>query len=272
MTQYVRIDGAWKTVDRSYVKIAGAWKEVNQTFVKIDGEWESLSVPAPNLIGLTTTEADAAIVSAQLVKGTASSGFTSNSALNNRVGLQSIAAGTLVPPGTVIDYTFTTFLATPAKPTLTYVGTTGRFRINNYNASFIYTLSAGTRAADIVTLPGANTSATVSAQSFSGGDSSPSTSYAQKSASFTPDTRYSYPCGTACDTCQYCGCECGGGGCGCYPGASQSWGQCGCPGTMCWYGSYSCNCRTVYCSGGSAPALINEPGYIWSGAEWYQIT
>lgn len=268
-TQYVSIVN--KIPDSGKPELP-VWKEVSTTFVKVNGVWESLSVPVPDLAGLSPEQADAAITAAQLTKGTTSSGFTSNQSLDNKVGAQTIAAGTLVVPGTALGYTFTTYKATPEQPTLSYYGTTGKFQITNYNSSYIYTISSGTRSGSIVTLPGANTSATIKAQSFSGGDFSPTTTYEQKSARYTEDTRYSYPCGTACDTCQNCGCECAGGGCGCYPNASQSWGQCGCPGTMCWYGSYECNCRTTYCSGGSAPSLINEPGYTWTGLEWYKIT
>lgn len=269
MTQYVRVDGTWKTVDKAYVKIGGVWKDVAQVFVKGSGSWASLSVPVPDLIGLSPAQADALITSSQLTKGTVTSGFTSNASLDNKVGAQTIAAGTLVPPGSALGYTYTTFLATPPQPTLTYLGYQGRFTISNYSASYIYTVTAGTVSGSTLTLPSATSEAYVSAQSFAGGASSPTRYYANKAPSYTPDTRYSYACGTACDTCQYCGCgTCASLG----VSGSQSWGQCGCPGTMCWYGSYSCNCRTVYCSGGSAPSLINEPGYTWNGSnEWYKI-
>lgn len=271
MTQSARISGAWKVVDKTFVKIDGVWKDVAQTFVKVNGTWQSLSVPVPNLLGLSPTQADALITSSQLVKGTASSGFTSNSSLDNKVGAQSIAAGSLVVPGTAINYTFTTFLATPVKPTIEYVSATGKFRINPYNASLLYTITGGTRSGENLTLPSNFSESTIVARSFSGGDASPSTLYANKFAEYTPDTRYRYQSGTTSCNCGYraCGCECAGGGCGCYGGA-QSWGQCGCPGVMCWY-NYGCDTCPTFATGGSAPELINQPGYTWSGTEWYKI-
>lgn len=273
MTQYVRVSGAWKTVDKAYVRVSGAWKEVAQTFVRVNGVWQSLSVPVPNLAGLTTTQADAAIAAAQLTKGTVTSGYTSTAAYDNKVGAQTIAAGTLVVPGTAVGYTYTTYRATPATPTLSYYSTTGKFQITNYNSAYIYTISAGTRSGSIVTLPSGTSSATIKAQSFSGGSYSGTRTYANHVAEYTPDTRYEYDCGTYECNCGWksCGCECGGGGCGCYGNAGQSWGQCGCPGTMCWY-NYGCDTCTRRCTGGSAPQLITVTGYTWTGSEWYKIT
>lgn len=270
MTYSVRVDGAWKSIDNAYVKVGGAWKPVAQMYIKSGTSWASLSVPVPNLIGLSPAAADAAISTAQLTKGTVTSGYTSTASLDNKVGVQSVAAGTLVPPGTTIDYTYTTYLATPVTPTITYQGYQGKFTITNYNSAYIYTVTAGTVSGSTLTLPSATSTASVSAKSFAGGDSSGSQAYSNHSADYTADTRYSYACGTACDTCQYCGCgTCASLG----VSGSQSWGQCGCPSTMCWYGSYSCNCRTVYCSGGSAPALIDQPGYTWNGSnEWYKYS
>jgi hypothetical protein len=223
-------------------------------------------VAVPNLVGLTTAAADAALTAGRLTKGTATSSYTSNSALNLKVTSQSTDAGSFVVINTPISYAYTTYLATPSTPNLTYYGSQGVFKISNYNSAYLYAVTAGTISGDTVTLPGATSEAYISAKSFSGGDSSPSRYYANHSADYTADTRYSYACGTSCDTCQYCHCGTGA------PCDGQSWGQCGCPGAMCWYGSYSCNCRTNYCSGGSAPSLIDQPGYTWNGSnEWYKI-
>jgi hypothetical protein len=224
-------------------------------------------IAVPNLVGLTTTQANAALTSAGLTTGTATSSYTSTSSLDLKVSSQTVAAGTFVPRNTAISYSYTTYLATPAQPTVTYSGYRGIFKISPYNASYIYTVTAGTISGDTLTLPSATSESYVSAKSFAGGDSSASRHYANHSADYTPDTRYSYVCGSSCDTCQYCHCGTGP------PCDGQSYGQCGCPDFMCWYGSYSCNCHDNYCSGGSAPSLINQPGYTWNGSnEWYMTS
>jgi hypothetical protein len=267
MTHYVKIAGAWKLVDQPYVNVGGVWKATNQSFVKIGGVWKSLSVAVPDLIGLSPAAADAALTAAQLTKGTASSGYTSSLALDNKVGVQSIAAGTLVTPGTVVDYTYTTYLATPATPTITYQGATGKFTITNYNAAYLYEVTAGSVVGNTLTLPSATSTASVKARSFVGGDWSGSQAYSNHYADMTPDTRYCNPTGTyCCASSQYCHCGTGA------PCDSQSWGQCGCPAEMCWYGSYCTQNCTSYDCGGSAPALIDQPGYTWSGTEWYKYS
>lgn len=223
-------------------------------------------IPVPNIVGLTTTVADSTITNANLTKGTTTSVNTSNSSLNNIVASQTVAAGTFVNMGSPVGYTYNTYVATPAQPNLSYLGTTGRFTITNYNAAYIYSTTAGTISGSTLTLPSANSSATVVARSFAGGDASPGRYYENKAHSYTPDTRYCTVTGQyCCETGQYCHCGTDA------PCDGQSWGQCGCPGPMCWYGSYCTKyCDSVSC-GGSAPALINEPGYTNGGSEWYKI-
>ena len=157
----------------------------------------------------------------------------------------------------------------PVKPTVSYVSY-GAFRLTNYNPLYRYTLvpNAGTS-----TTPDSSGNFTLSSTTVactitpSFGPDGPATTVERKPASYTPDTRYCVVVGQYCSAYgQYCHCGTDA------PCDGQSWGQCGCPGSMCWYGSYCAQYSNQYNCGGSAPALINEPGYTWNGSnEWYKI-
>jgi hypothetical protein len=147
----------------------------------------------------------------------------------------------------------------------------GVFQITNYMSMFRYTLTVtnGTvsnpDSSGYFNMSSADVTCTV-VPSF--GPNGPSTTVERKSYTYTPDTRYSYPCGTyytggECTSATYVG-TCGGGNCS----------------TGCENLNYCCTARnptvthTAYCSGGSAPALIDQTGngYTNGGNEWYKIT
>lgn len=282
MTIYVRhglTADNWSLANNGYVKVDSSWIPIDQSYFN-GGTWTSLSVPVPNLVGLSPAQADAAIAAAQLVIGATGSGFTSNSSLDNKVGTQTVAAGTLVVPGSALGYTFTTFLATPATPTLSYLGSTGRFTISNYNSAFTYTVTSGTRSGSTLTLPSNSSTANVSAVSFSGGSSSASRTYQNKPFAYSCRT---IPGGQSCQTCcivpGYCYCGPPGPSGGCEGGSSPN-GQCGCGGSVpCMYGTISCqqtgscNCVTIPDSQ-VCDVLISETGngFTNGGSEWYKIT
>lgn len=157
----------------------------------------------------------------------------------------------------------------PAKPVLSWYAT-GQFKINNFNASFAYDMNvtSGTiiRSGDILTLSALTATATIT-PSF--GPSGPSATAARKPYAYTPDTRYTYDCSyTTGGECTHFSPALGAPNCG--PGSGCAQG--------CENGNYCCDSRnpTVYhqqtCTGGSAPQLITESGYVGSGTEWYVTT
>lgn len=168
--------------------------------------------------------------------------------------------------------------APPSAPVMSYVST-GVFEVSN-------TVAGATYSASLVSGSGSASQSTVNGKirfslstnparfsvtaAWSAGGSPSSADYMErKPFSYTP-----YTCGTCCGSpygCwKSCGCECGGGGCGCYGNSGQSWGQCGCPGTMCWYNWGTCQDCSSCCSGGN---LIDETGngYTNGGSEWYKL-
>lgn len=161
----------------------------------------------------------------------------------------------------------------PAKPTSTWK-TTGQFNITNYDPSLTWTVTGGTLtvavapAVPYVTLPAGYFSATVTA---SQGIQSDVLTIGHAPFAYTPGNpnppgSYQY-----FDWCG-CQCQCPGGGCACYPQPSgPSFGQCGCPGAMCWYGG-QCP-RTNPNPGGVNPPTLNPgpPGYTNNGTEWILI-
>jgi hypothetical protein len=146
----------------------------------------------------------------------------------------------------------------------------GVFQITNYMSMFRYTLTvtSGTvsnpDSSGYFNMSSADATCTVT-PSF--GPNGPSTIVERKSYTYTPDTRYTYACGSfttggECTSATYVG-TCGPGNCG-----------------SCENLNYCCNTRnpvvnnTSYCTGGSAPALIDQTGngYTNGGTEWYKIT
>jgi len=174
----------------------------------------------------------------------------------------------------------------PAKPTLVY-HSTGQFRITNYNSSFNYQTRFATGSSPTVpqlntstgiyTLGGANSGFFVSAAYAAGAPRSVE-GYMERKA-------YRYSCrnimGTCCQSC----CSLQGGNCGCVqagpsgcpPGSTPN-GQCGCggPGRECMTGTIGdvvcspCNCGPCVV-GTVCDVLVNEPGFINSGTEWYKV-
>jgi hypothetical protein len=173
----------------------------------------------------------------------------------------------------------TTFGAPPAKPSLSYV-TTGTFVINGYDSTLVYepVLVSGGGTASFnatnqrYTLSNEDAAFNIIARYAVGAPGSTPTLIERK--------KYSFSCRTVPQTCCESCCQLEGGNCFCVPGPCPSDcppnGQCGCGGDFpCTCGSIGdvvcrdCNCRD--CSFQVCDVLINEPGYINSGTEWYRI-
>ena len=174
----------------------------------------------------------------------------------------------------------TSVISIPAGPIMNYVST-GVFQISNYNSALVYETSLVIGSGSVsfnsstarYTLSGVNSGFNViSKYSASSLPSNPG--YMERKA-------YSYSCRQVTYTEAYeCNCyldaSCGGcisnpGECG--PGQSQSFGQCGCPGYMCWNYYNGVVCGTCYreaCCQTVCDVLINQPGYTNSGSEWYK--
>jgi|LakMenE18May11ns_1017448.scaffolds.fasta_scaffold9952796_6 hypothetical protein len=173
----------------------------------------------------------------------------------------------------------------PDAPVMAYFST-GVFSISNYNSSLVYvaTLTTGSGTATLntstgrYTLSGADSRFSVVAKYGAGAPES--------TADFMERNAYSYSCRTVDggQSCVNCNCylDAGCGGCisgpgQCPPGQSQSYGQCGCPGYMCWtyYNGTVCgSCCTDNPDYDVCDVFINESsgGYTNSGTEWYKVS
>lgn len=150
----------------------------------------------------------------------------------------------------------------PAKPTLTWASS-NTFTITNYNPAYTYATVSGTRTgASLAVTQGVTASLTASQGLTSDTATATTQGYSYSPGGF-------YDCSYTTNEWRSCGCECGGGGCGCYGYSSGSWGQCGCPGSMCWYNwgpvGHPQTCQY--------PSTLNPvPGYTNSGNQWYLTT
>jgi hypothetical protein len=169
----------------------------------------------------------------------------------------------------------------PAKPTIVFLSN-GFFQIQPYTASLTYERIFRGGSGDaiintsngVIQLTGGNCSFDIVAK------------YGPKTPASVPTfierKQRSFSCRAVSYTETVCDCrldaQCGGclgPGQSCPPGQSQSWGQCGCPGPMCWvyYNGVVCDiCRTeTRCCRQICDVLVNEPGYTYTGTEWYRI-
>ena len=171
----------------------------------------------------------------------------------------------------------TTFASPPDRPIMTYVST-GVFQISNYNPTLTYEtiFKVGSGSASFnssngrYTLSGVNSGFDVVARYVPGSPVS--------AAGYMERKAYSYSCRNVSYEEEF-GCNCRlDAGCFCCPCpgcANPSWGQCGCPGDMCWtyYNGIVCDtCRRTVCCRQICDVLINEPGYTNSGSEWYKAS
>lgn len=152
------------------------------------------------------------------------------------------------------------FLA--AKPTLTYSGS-GAFTIGNYDASYVYSVSGGTRSGNVITVSGATGTATVTARPPKGLTASASASAERKA----PDQYYVVTSPFQCYHSASCASQCGG--CGTYY-AQDAWN----PNDGSAQGFYSCCDQRVYYYNN-----YSSSGYSWSGSnytngsgEWWKIS
>lgn len=155
---------------------------------------------------------------------------------------------------------------TPDRPTLSYLGSgttnNGKFSITNYNSSFIYNITGGTRSDSTITVTAATGSATITARSPKGFVDSPSIAAFRQAA-----TQYFVE--TVPFRCYECGsppcCAPGCCGCGtCYYDSNNGFGKSGC---------FAC-CPCGY----YAYTNYSGSGYTWSGSnytngqgEWWKI-
>lgn len=155
----------------------------------------------------------------------------------------------------------------------------GVFLITNYNPAFVYTTDATAGAAtvvgDKVNLSAGNVQFLLKSQYAVG---APVKSVAGELRQYTThQENFPYPCGTFECNCRdewaNCGCECDGGGCGCYPTPnSGSFGQCGCPGQMCWYGNKrTCETCTTYCDDFRQVKDGTPAGFVDQFGEWSKV-
>lgn len=177
----------------------------------------------------------------------------------------------------------TTFGSPPSAPIMGYIST-GVFNITNYDSTLVYqaTLISGSGTATLNTSTGRYTLSSANARF------SVVARYAASSPAsgqdFMERRAYTYSCRTVPQTCcetvciEQCTCGCSGpdpntGGC---PAGSSPNGQCGCGGSSpCMFGCIGCktfgqNCFD--CTYTVCDVLINQPGYINSGTEWYKVS
>lgn len=155
---------------------------------------------------------------------------------------------------------------TPDRPNLSYLGSgitnLGQFNITNYNSSFIYNITGGTRSDSIITVTGGTGSATISARSPKGFVDSPViTAFRQAPTQYFVETVpfRCYECGSPpCCAPGCCGCGT------CYYDSNNFAGKPGC---------FAC-CACGY----FAYTNYSGSGYAWSGAnytngqgEWWKI-
>jgi len=174
----------------------------------------------------------------------------------------------------------TTFASPPDPPEISYV-TTGTFEIDNYDPSLVYEAvyvsGSGTTSFNATnarfSLSGQTSRFEVVARYAAGAPASDPAFMERKKYSYTyRNVSYTvqYGCNCYLDANAYCTDVWGN----CQPGHNPSWGQWGC-GPMCWIYNNGIKCQTCYrseCCRQIWDVLINEPGYINSGTEWYKVT
>lgn len=174
----------------------------------------------------------------------------------------------------------TTFVGEPAKPTFAHTAA-GKFTIQNYDSNVVYTttlVSGGgtaSRSGAVITLSDVNARFSVSA-GYAANAPQSALGFVERKAYTYHSENQPYACGSHQCNCRSewanCGCECGGGGCGCYGNSSQSWGQCGCPGTMCWYNQRTvCDTCTSYCDNWVQVKDGTPSGYADAFGEWSKV-
>jgi hypothetical protein len=158
-----------------------------------------------------------------------------------------------------------------ATPIMAHTGQ-GQFTVTNYDPTFTYHTSVGIVTGNVVTLTSPTATATV--WGTRGPATTASATIARLPFSYTPDTRYSYTY-----DCSYWS----GGGCthsfpvsngNCGPGNCNNLGA----GWSCENPNWCCDVheaatfhqQTCTGYGGSAPQLINEPGWTNGGTEWFK--
>jgi hypothetical protein len=173
----------------------------------------------------------------------------------------------------------------PDPPIMAYV-TTGQFSISNYNPTLIYvaTLTTGSGTATLNTstgiysLSGANSRFSVLAKYGAGAPDS--------DLDFMERKQYEYTYRDAATTCsrtvclKECSCGCSApdpSTGGCPPGTSPNT-QCGCGQEgrpPCMFGCIGCEQEgpeSYPCTERIYDVLVQEPGYIDSGVEWYKVS
>jgi hypothetical protein len=171
----------------------------------------------------------------------------------------------------------TTFASPPTKPIMSYVST-GVFQISNYNSTLIYeaVFRVGSGSASFnssngrYTLNGENSGFDVVARYATGAPASLAGYMERKKYSFG----FRDVIGQCCSSGGPCSTVCNGS-CSTNPD-SGGYGQCGCVAPAIWFnGTVDVSCPPQICNpcvvGRVQDVLINEPGYINSGTEWYKV-
>lgn len=157
------------------------------------------------------------------------------------------------------------------KPQIAHTGY-GQYTITNYNASWLYTIhpAAGTGAVsgNVITMDAVNTAFRLDSQVNALG---PAMSVSGERRRYTTHSEnHPYKCGT-----HECNCREDWGGCHCGTGApcdAQSWGQCGCPGDMCWYNrTRTCDQCDTMCDNWVEVKDGTPPGFEDSFGEWSRV-
>jgi hypothetical protein len=174
--------------------------------------------------------------------------------------------------------------APPPDPVVSHTAY-GKYQVINYDAKYAYSLVlvSGTAGATIdgtglITIANVNSRYRVECR-WAASVPDYSADYAERKAYTYHQENHQYACGSSQCNCRSdwasCGCACGGSGgnCSCYGNASQSWGQCGCPGNMCWYNQTTvCDTCTNYCDNWVSVKDGTPAGYADEYGEWSKVS
>lgn len=161
-------------------------------------------------------------------------------------------------------------------PIMAYVST-GVFSISNYDSTLTYTatLVSGSGTATFNASNGRYTLSSTDARF------SVTSRYAPSAPASNPDFMERKPYTYSCRTVQRtgtrpccCVATCNGyctGGEPCPPGVGQGFQECGCPTFFCGTISVTCGTETFTYNETVCDVLIDQPGYINSGTEWYKV-
>jgi hypothetical protein len=126
----------------------------------------------------------------------------------------------------------------------------------------------------VIIVADVNAAFTITAGYAASAPQSPVSTLERKAYTFHAEN-HQYQCGTHQCNCNTNWNACGCGNCDPYPAPkSQSWGQCGCPGEMCWYNGQSTVCSSCpsYCDNWVQVKDATPAGYADQYGEWSKVS